>query len=256
MHQRSGLALPCFTARGTTNSQHFQDADSKTVQLQPDTKRSVGHHLRLEEIFPISIGRKFILVTDHQLLVAMFGLNKPTPALTANRLSRWALFLKFNYTIEYRKTSERSRADVLSRPPVGEEPFLDRQKHRRRGHRLYHCNTESASGTNRLGYVAERVFSRSNFDEGHAIHERSLVREKRRLPSREILQNRRLTQCLSWLFTVWSPGANSEQATSSSARSFARMPFRHAAGEAAGKDSSLLAEHRFRHSLSMPAMFD
>jgi len=32
-------------------------------------------------------GRKFILVTDHQPLVAMFGPNKPTPALAANCFS-------------------------------------------------------------------------------------------------------------------------------------------------------------------------
>ena len=69
-------------------------------------------------------------------------------------------------------------------------------------------------------------------------------------------QNRRLTECLSWLFTVWSPSGDSGQATLSSARSFARMPFRHPTDEAAGKDSHLLAEHRFRHSRSMPVMFD
>jgi len=66
-------------------------------------------------------------VTDHKSLVAMFRPNKPTTALAANRLSRWALFLRqFNYTIEYRKTSEHSSADVLSRLPVGEDPVFDR----------------------------------------------------------------------------------------------------------------------------------
>ena len=64
------------------------------------------------------------------------------------------------------------------------------------------------------------------------------------------------TQCLSWLFTVWSPSGDSAQATSSSTRSFARMPFRHPTEEAVSKDSRLLAEHQFRHSRSMPAMFD
>ena len=79
----------------------------------------------------------------------MFGPNKPTLALAA-------LFLRqFNYTIENRKTSEHSNADVLSRLPVGEDPVFDKRKYRRRGHHLYHCNTEFASGTNRLGYIAE-----------------------------------------------------------------------------------------------------
>ena len=56
----------------------------------------------------------------------MFGPNKPTPALAANRLSRWALFLRqFICTIEYRKTSEHSNADFLSRLTLGEDPIFD-----------------------------------------------------------------------------------------------------------------------------------
>jgi len=81
----------------------------------------------LKKFFQYLYGRKFILVTDHQPLVAMFGPNKP--ALAANRLSQWALFLRqFNYTIEYRKTSEYSNADVLSRLPVGVDPVFDRDE--------------------------------------------------------------------------------------------------------------------------------
>ena len=134
--------------------------------------------------------------------------------------------------------------------------FRQGRKYRRRGHRLYHRNTEFASDTNRLGYVAERVFSRSNFDEGHAFHERRLAWEKiRRWPTREIPQNRRLSVFHGCLL-VWSPSGDSDQATSSSARSFARMPFRHPTDEAVGKDSRLLAEHRFLHSRSMLAMSD
>jgi len=41
-----------------TNSQHFQDAHSKPVQLQPDRKRSVCYHLRLEEILPVFIWKR------------------------------------------------------------------------------------------------------------------------------------------------------------------------------------------------------
>jgi len=72
---------------------------------------------------------KFILVTDHQPLVAMFEPNKSTPALAANRLSRWALFPRqFNYTMEYCKTSEHSNSDVLSRLHVGEDPNFDKDE--------------------------------------------------------------------------------------------------------------------------------
>ena len=81
----------------------------------------------LKKFFQYLYGREFILVTDHQPLVAMFGPNKTTLALAANRLSRWALFLRqFNYTIKYRKTSEHSSADVLSRLAVGEDPNFDK----------------------------------------------------------------------------------------------------------------------------------
>ena len=81
----------------------------------------------LKKFFQYLYGRKFLLVTDHQPLVAMFGPNKPTPALAANR--SWALFLRqFNYTIEYRKTSEHSNADVLSRLPVDEDRVFDRDE--------------------------------------------------------------------------------------------------------------------------------
>ena len=60
------------------------------------------------------------MVTDDKPLLALFGPTKPTPALAANRLARWALTLsQYDYTIEYRKTSEHGNAGVLSRLPIG-----------------------------------------------------------------------------------------------------------------------------------------
>ena len=74
-------------------------------------------------------GRKFILVTDHKPLLALFGLSKATPALAANRLARWALMLsQYDYSIEYRKTSEHGNADALSRLPVGSDNNFDSEK--------------------------------------------------------------------------------------------------------------------------------
>ena len=58
--------------------------------------------------------------TDHKPLLAPFGPTKPTPPLEANRLVRRALTLsQYDYTIEYRKTSENGKVDVLSRLPIG-----------------------------------------------------------------------------------------------------------------------------------------
>ena len=138
-------------------------------------------------------------MADHQPLVAMFRPNKPTPALAANRLSRWALFLRqFNYTIEYRKTSEHSNTDGCPQSTVRRirSRFRHGRKYRWLGHRLYHRNTEFASETNRRRFVAEGVSSGSNSDEGHAIHERRLAREERwRWSSRDVPQNRCLSVC-------------------------------------------------------------
>lgn len=74
-------------------------------------------------------GRRFILVTDHKPLIALFGPTKPIPALAANRLARWALTLsQYDYAIEYRKTSEHGNADALSRLPCGRDPKFDEEE--------------------------------------------------------------------------------------------------------------------------------
>jgi len=150
----------------------------------------------LNKFFQYLYGRKFILVTDHQPVVAMFGPNKPTPALGANRLSRWALI---SSTIKLHHRVPKDVGTLQCWCPQStacrwRSQFRQGRKYRRRGHRLYHRNTEFAGEINRLGYVAERVFSKFNFAEGHAFHERRLAREKRRRwPSREIPENRQLT---------------------------------------------------------------
>lgn len=80
----------------------------------------------LRKFYQYLYGRRFILVTDHRPLLAMFGPGKDIPMLAANRLARWALWLnQFNYHIEYRKTSDHANADALSRLPGGDDPQFD-----------------------------------------------------------------------------------------------------------------------------------
>ena len=76
-------------------------------------------------------GRKFILVTDHKPLVAMFNPAKGTLTIAANRLARWALTLsQYEYTVEYRSTKDHGNADALSRLPVGSDDDFDREEER------------------------------------------------------------------------------------------------------------------------------
>ena len=80
----------------------------------------------LKKFYQYLYGRRFILVTDHKPLTALFGPSKGTPLLAANRLARWALWLnQFDYSIEYRKTADHGNADALSRLPLGDDIAFD-----------------------------------------------------------------------------------------------------------------------------------
>ena len=90
------------------------------------SRGSAGNNLCGTKFHPYLYGRKFILVTDHKPLLALFDPTKAVLELTLNRLTRWALILQqYNYTIEYRKTSEHGNADALSRLPSGEDKVFD-----------------------------------------------------------------------------------------------------------------------------------
>ena len=63
-------------------------------------------------------GKKVTLVTDHKPLAVILGPKTGIPTLAAARLQRWSLILSaYDYDIEYRKGSEHSNADGLSRLP-------------------------------------------------------------------------------------------------------------------------------------------
>ena len=64
-------------------------------------------------------GRKFILVTDHKPLTTVLNPKKGLPTLAAARMQRWAMLLSaYQYSIEFRSTSEHANADGFSRLPM------------------------------------------------------------------------------------------------------------------------------------------
>lgn len=66
-------------------------------------------------------GRSFILRTDHQPLVTIFGSKKDLPHTAAGRLIRWAILLSgYRYEIESVR-SAANVADALSRLPIKNE---------------------------------------------------------------------------------------------------------------------------------------
>ena len=51
---------------------------------------------------------------------------KATPAMSANRLARWALLVhQYDYTVEYRISKDHGNADALSRLPFSNDTSFD-----------------------------------------------------------------------------------------------------------------------------------
>ena len=78
-------------------SKTLTDTQRRYSQIQ---KEALAIVFALHKFHQFLYGRKFILVTDHQPLTSLFGPNKATPALAANRLARWALMLNQYCTLD------------------------------------------------------------------------------------------------------------------------------------------------------------
>ncbi len=101
-----------FASRTLTKTeQNYSQIGKEALALVWEVKK---FHLYL-------FGRHFTLVTDHEQLIAIFNPKKGIPAMTVARLQRYALFLAgFEYSIEYKNTSQHGNADGLSRLPLKE----------------------------------------------------------------------------------------------------------------------------------------
>ena len=122
-------------------SKTLTDAQRKYSQIQ---KEALSIVFALQKFHQYLYGRRFILVTDHKPLLALFGPHKATPALAANRLARWGLMLsQYEYTIEYRKTAAHGNADALSRLPVRPDDEFDKEEEEDNTHVVNAINTVS-----------------------------------------------------------------------------------------------------------------
>ena len=71
-------------------------------------------------------GRHFTILTDHKPLLTIFGPDKSLPAMSLQRLQRWALLLMgHDYDIHYRASAEHCNA---SRLPAGPDVAFDREE--------------------------------------------------------------------------------------------------------------------------------
>ena len=115
------------TERPIENASKMLTATEKRyLQIQ---KEAVSITFALKKFHQFLCSREFILVTDHNPLISMFGPNTATPVLTANCHARWPLMLsQYCYTIEYRPTKQHGNADALSRLPASSDLSFDGKK--------------------------------------------------------------------------------------------------------------------------------
>ena len=99
-----------LTSRTLTKAEvNYSQIDKEALALVWGVKK---FHLYL-------FGRHFTLVTDHEPLTSIFSPKKGIPAITVARLQRYALFLAgFEYSIEYKNTTQHGNADGFSRLPL------------------------------------------------------------------------------------------------------------------------------------------
>lgn len=77
-------------------------------------KEALGIIFGVQKFRDYLYGRKYLLITDHQPLVKIWGPKPGVPALAAARLQRWALLLSaYQYDIRYKLSAEHANAEGL-----------------------------------------------------------------------------------------------------------------------------------------------
>ncbi|XP_049525093.1 uncharacterized protein K02A2.6-like [Dermacentor silvarum] len=118
---QDGIGAVLFHTFGKTNkpvgfrSRTLTRAEKNYSQLEREALALVFGVSKFRDYL---IGREFVLVTDHQPLLGLLKADRPTPALAAARIQRWALYLGgFRYQLQYCPGKQLLNADALSRLP-------------------------------------------------------------------------------------------------------------------------------------------
>ena len=97
-------------------SRTLSAAEKGYAQLE---KEALGLINGVRQFHKYLIGKKFMLVTDHQPLVKILGPKQGIPTLAAARLQRWAIILSaYDYDLEFTSGTIDQEADMLSRLPL------------------------------------------------------------------------------------------------------------------------------------------
>ena len=81
-------------------SRSFNDAERNYSQLD---REGLAVIFGLKKFQKFLFGRPFVIITDHNPLIALFNELKQVPSTASLRIQRWALLLRgYEYRIEYR----------------------------------------------------------------------------------------------------------------------------------------------------------
>jgi len=109
-----GKELPIAHASKT-----LTDTETRYPQIE---KEALALIFGIKKFHQYLWGRHFLLQTDHQPLVKIFGSKKGLPTTAANRLQNYAIILMaYSFDIEYINTTKFGKADGLSRLPIGKD---------------------------------------------------------------------------------------------------------------------------------------